>query len=104
MIIQYREKNLSPYIMEGADIKLKEVIYDDLVNYSGNIMIKEYNNDDYILGSVISIYDNNLNIFDKQDDFFSKKIRAIPQSQIEKLYKIIYIEFDLDKYNQYLSQ
>lgn len=90
--------------MEDANIKLEETNYDDLENYGGNIMIKEYNNDDYILGSAISIYDNNLNIFDKQDDFFSKKTRAISQSQIEKVYKIIYIEFDLDKYDQHIAK
>ena len=102
MIIQYNSAALQPYIMKGANIKLEEKTYDDLVNEGRDIMIK-YNNDDYILGSVISIYDNNLNIFDKQDDFFSKKIRAIQKSQIEKLYTVVYIEFDLDEYAKYIS-
>lgn len=104
MIIKYQKQDMEPLFFEGAEIKVEKAEYKDLKSINTLLMIKEKSNDDYDFGQFVSQTNEELSIFDRKKGLNKNVLRTMDKDKIENVYKVIYINIDFEKYQNYLNE
>ena len=104
MIIKYRKRDMEPLFFEGAEIKVEKEDYKNLKGINTLLMIKEKSNEDYNFGQFVSQTNEELSIFDRKKGLHKDVLKTISKDNIENVYKVVYINLDFEKYQNYLDK
>lgn len=95
---------MEPLFFAGAEIKVEKAEYKDLKGINTLLMIKEKSNDDYDFVQFISQTNEGLSIFDRKKGLHKDVLKTVNKDKIENVYKVIYINLDFEKYQNYLNK